>query len=186
MKIFNFGACTSSETKKLKKDIKSINEQIKSVRPQTNETKLENLAKQIDAIKSRVSELDAKHQVKVTKSSGYASMTRDSVSIQKALSGLNDKKEEAKAAQAAQAAQAASKNAEAGLELEKIFAKEPSLREPMQPMINRHGAAYALTTLEYSRKGEVNRDIQKAKNLEDAQSAQNKRQNNQPRRDDWT
>lgn len=186
MKIFNFGACTSSETKSLKKEIKSINEQIKSIKSQKNETKLKDLEKKINTIKSNVNKLDAKHKVKVTKSSGYASMTRDSVSIQKTLSGLNDKKEEAKAAQAAQAAQAASKNAEAGLELEKIFAKEPSLREPMQPMINRHGAAYALTTLECSRKGKVNRDIQKAKNLEDAQSAQNKRQNNQPRRDDWT
>ncbi|MGF1854698.1 hypothetical protein L4B78_00350 [Vibrio anguillarum] len=87
MKIFNFGACTSSETKSLKKEIKSINEQIKSIK-QTRKgpahssipsfrlnTVIKNTKDRIAQIKKTgLSQLDAKHQGKVKNSEGYKKM----------------------------------------------------------------------------------------------------------------
>ena len=87
MKIFNFGACTSSETKSLKNKIKSINEQIKSIKqskkggpnssiPSWNlNTVIKNTNKRIAEIeKTGLSQLDAKHQGKVKNSEGYKKM----------------------------------------------------------------------------------------------------------------
>ncbi|WP_139151780.1 hypothetical protein [Vibrio anguillarum] len=87
MKIFNFGACTSSETKSLKKEIKSINEQIKSIKqskkggPNSSipswslNTVIKNTKDRIAQIKKTgLSQLDAKHQGKVKNSEGYKKM----------------------------------------------------------------------------------------------------------------
>lgn len=87
MKIFNFGACTSSETKCLKKEIKSINEQIKSIKQSKrggpnspiSHMRLDNVIKgtkyRIAQIKETgLSQLDAKHQGKVKNSEGYKKM----------------------------------------------------------------------------------------------------------------
>ncbi|AQP37745.1 hypothetical protein AA909_15410 [Vibrio anguillarum] len=84
MKIFNFGACTSSETKRIKKEIKSINEQIKLIKQSKSggaNSPISSimLNKEITYTGNRIAvinldKLDAKHQGKVKNSEGYKKM----------------------------------------------------------------------------------------------------------------
>ncbi|OXX32628.1 hypothetical protein B9J90_16845 [Vibrio sp. V09_P4A23P171] len=104
MKIFNFGACTSSETKSLKKEIKSINEQIKLIKQSKNgganspisgytlNSEINSTKNRITKIKSTLTsldKLDVKHQDKVKNSEGYKKMEVGRREIEKIASDRN-------------------------------------------------------------------------------------------------
>lgn len=99
MKIFNFGACTSSETKQIKKDIKSINEKIKLIKQSKSgganspissfllNGEITSTGKRIANI--NLDKLDAKHQGKVKNSEGYKKMEVGLQEIEKIATARN-------------------------------------------------------------------------------------------------